>query len=185
MIVKSAFDIESLITKIVREGALVNGTYELNSQTISTVLMDTKTIREIFGISKDFEDEFKDAINNFKYKHLGPYDTEKYLFLLPKLKEAVTYLASDCLESRRCTIVFPQEHCFQSIQFLLRENTIHVVCFMRSCNALKNLTHDLWICSLLADYFAFYTSEMFDIHPYKQHKITMTIGSLHTFLEDL
>ena len=177
-------DYLNLIDKIVREANEVNGTYELIGQ-VCKVLGTTEEINEIFGISYDFEREFISAIAKFDDKQIGPYDTKKYFMLIPSIKESIIKLKDDCLETRRCVINFPNEHCFQTIQFMVRENTIHVVCYMRSCNVIKNLPHDIWICSKMADIFSKTLSNVTDEHPYKYHSITMMFGSLHIFKEDL
>ena len=172
---------KQLLDKIIKSGNEVNGTYELVGEKVEVMLADTSHIKHIFEISDKFEKEFVEAICTMNDKVIGPYQTEKYLFLLPALKKAVKQLKDDCTETRRCTIVFPSEHCFQSIQFLIRENTVNVVCFMRSCDAVKNLPYDIWLCSKLADMFSYYVEGS----PYKCHKITMMFGSLHIYKKDL
>lgn len=177
-------DYKSLLSKIKREGNEVNDTYELIGEQVIISLASTSTICEILNIEREFQTQFTSALFNFDEVEIGPYITEKYLFMIPALKKAIKQLSIDCSESRRCVIQFPEEHCFQTIQFLLRENTVNVVCYMRSCDSVKNLPHDIWICSFLADLFARYAYETVGATPYKQHKIIMSFGSLHMFKED-
>ena len=151
-------DYKKLLEKICKEGNDVKNTYELLGTKVDVMLSDTKTVKEIFNISDEFESEFVESICKFIPKAIGPYITEKYFLLIPELKAAVDQLKNDCEETRRAVITFPKEHCFQSIQFLVRENTINVVCFMRSCDAVKNLPCDAWLCYKLADMFAYVLS---------------------------
>lgn len=186
MVLRSKEDYTNLLQRLVKEGDEVKGTYEFVGVGLKTVPLDTDTIIDMFKLDTTMLDAFIKAISNFEPAKVGPYITEKYFLLIPDLKEAVTQLKLDCKESRRCVITFPKEHCFQSIQFLLRENTVRVVCFMRSCDAIKNLPYDLWLCSFLADMFAYYVEgAAIAARPYKQHRITMSFGSLHVYKEDL
>ena len=178
-------DYRALLDRICKRGLEVNETYELVGEKVEFALADSERIKVMFDIGDEFEKEFIESICKFQKKVIGPYITEKYFILVPALKEAVAQLKHDCNETRRAVITFPSEHCFQSIQFLVRENTINVVCFMRSCNAIKNLPYDAWLCYKLADMFAYYMNKTSKESPYKCHKLTMMFGSLHVFKEDL
>lgn len=183
MVLKSINDYNEILKKLKREGYDVNGTYEFIGKGLKTIPMTTSDIIELFNLDKGILDRFVKAISNFESTKVGPYITEKYFLLVPDLKEAVMQLNLDNQGSRRCVITFPKEHCFQSIQFLVRDKTIHVVCFMRSCDAIKNLPYDMWLCSFLADMFSYYMEDK--AKPYKHHYITMSFGSLHVYKEDL
>lgn len=182
--INSKADYNSLIDSMKKSLPEMNGTYECLGQSITT-LATTQRIKEMFDISDEFEHEFVGAISQFESKEIGPYITEKYFMLIPSLKQAMLQLTDDCIETRRCVIQFPPEHCFQSMQFIVRDNTIHVVCFMRSCDAIKNLPYDIWICSKMSDIFAKYLRRTLNIHPYEYHKIIMMFGSLHVYKEDI
>lgn len=172
------------IDYIVKYGNEVNGTYEIPAESV-TFMGLTSDIKEIFGITDEFERAFIESIASFDKKEIGPYNTEKYFHLIPGVKEAARKLSDDCLETRRAVIQFPKDHCFQSMQFLFRDNTVNVVCYMRSCDAIRNLPHDIWICSKMADIFAKYLEDVFCEHPYKYHNISMMFGSLHVYRKDL
>lgn len=177
-------DYENLIRKLQQEASEVNGTYEVIGETIQ-VFGSTIAIKEIFGIDTEFEYQFLKSISTFDEVVIGPYDTSKYFNLIPTLKKEVGHILSDCLTTRRCVITFPPEHCFQSIQFLIRENTVNVVCYMRSCNVIKNLPHDIWICSQMADIFSSYVENLTNEKLYTVNKIKMMFGSLHVFKEEI
>ena len=183
MVLKSKKDYNDILDKLKREGNDINGTYEFVGKGIKTIPMLTSDIIDIFNLDRDMLDRFISAISNFEPTKVGPYLTEKYFLLVPDLKEAVMQTKIDNKNSRRCVISFPKEHCFQSIQFLLRDQTIHVVCYMRSCDAVKNLPYDLWLCSFLADMFSYYLEDGKRV--YGQHYITMFFGSLHVYKEDI
>lgn len=184
MIITNKLDYKDILLKLKHTANEVNDTYEevgISHRFIGT----TNTIKEMFNISDGFERDFIKAITEFDETTVGPYITEKYFMLIPALKKAMRQLKDDCYETRRCIIQFPDEHCFQSMQFLIRENTVHVVCYMRSCNAVKNLPVDLWLCSKMADIFKKYIADTVGEHLYEYHAITMMFGSLHVFKEDL
>lgn len=176
-------DYKNVIKKIIKEGVEVNKTYELCAETIS-LIETTEALLETFDIDSSFEREFIESISKFIKKDIGPYDTEKYFFLIPGIKTIIQMLVHDCLETRRCVLRFPEGHCFESIQFIIRENTVNVVCYMRSCNAIKNLPHDIWICSKMADIFKSLVYNLLGIKLYEYNKITMMFGSLHVFKEE-
>lgn len=185
MVLYSKKNYDGIIDKLKKEGYETNGTYEFVGKGLKTSLIKTEDIIEMFNLDTGILDEFVKSISMFEEKRVGPYQTDKYFLLIPDLKEAVSQLKLDNPESRRCVITFPKEHCFQTIQFLVRENTINVVCFMRSCDVIKNLPYDLWLCSFLADLFGHYMSESMSTNPYTAHKITISFGSLHVYKEDL
>ena len=187
MVIRGHNDYQKIVEKIVKTGNEVNGTYELIAKGLTTKMMTTHDVIDILNLDSKQLDEFITAIMTFDHKVVGPYITEKYFMMIPDLKIAVSQLVRDNIDSRRCVIKFPSEHCFQSIQFLLRENTINVVCFMRSCDAIKNLPHDIWLCSFLADMFSYYITEtkIVEERPYKEYNISMFFGSLHIYKDDL
>lgn len=185
MVLYSKKNYDGIIDKLKKEGYETNGTYEFVGKGLKTSLIKTEDIIEMFNLDKAILNEFVKSITWFETKRVGPYQTDKYFLLLPDLKEAFSQLKVDNPESRRCVINFPKEHCFQSIQFLVRENTINVVCFMRSCDVIKNLPYDIWLCSFLADKFGSLMSAAMFSNPYTSHKITMSFGSLHVYKEDL
>ena len=183
--IQSKKDYDSLIERIKKEASgPINGTYEFCGVSCE-FRGTTDQIKEIFDISDEFEYNFVQAISSFKKKQIGPYITEKYFHIIPSIKEAVKQFKVDCFETRRCVIDFPEEHCFRSIQFLIRDNTINVVCFMRSCDAIKNLPKDMWLCSKMADMLSYYINRTLGLHPYKYQKIKMMFGSLHVYTKDL
>lgn len=182
--IRTGLDYHKLRDYINKTGNEVNGTYELLSVPLSTGFISTKSLETTLGLDKNVTNEFKRCLFDGIKTKIGPYITEKYLFLIPALKSAMTQLKTDCSETRRCIISFPEEHCFQSIQFILRERTVHVSCFMRSCDVYKNLPYDLWICSFLADLYKIYCRDLLGMQSYDAHNITFLVGSLHAYKED-
>ena len=86
----------------------------------------------------------------------GPYDMTKYHDIFDKLDNAIELLSTDNINTRRAILQFDKEHCFQYIQFLIRNNKLTVICNMRSCNVNENYKSDIFICSILADRFKKY-----------------------------
>lgn len=178
-------DYTTLLCKLCKEGIEVGNTYELAGEKVTFMLSETKAIKEMFEITDEFAHDFIEAISMFKDKTMGPYITEKYFSLIPALKSAADQFKRDSSNTRRAVITFPKEHCFQSIQFLLRDNTINIVCYMRSCDSVKNLPYDAWLCYTLADMLNYYLTDILGARPYKYHKLTMMFGSLHIYKEDV
>lgn len=175
---------KNIVARIKARGSEINGTYELTGCGLITHSATTRTIIDELGLDESVIEDFVYHVTNFKEAQIGPYDTSKYLMAVPDARAATNHIEHDCLESRRCVVMFPPEHCFQSIQFLIREGRVDVVCFMRSCDAIKNLPYDVWLCSWLADIFLYNLGKTGAILSDK-HKITMSFGSLHVYKEDL
>lgn len=185
MLIRSNDEYKKVLANLIKTGNEVNDTYELIGQSIETNLASSLAVQNMFNIDDDFKEKFINSLFENIKTEIGPYITEKYLFLLPTLKASMLQLKLDCNETRRCVISFPPEHCFQTIQFLLRENTVNVVCYMRSCDAVKNLPYDMWLCSFLADLYSDYCKDVLNKKVYKVYKITMMFGSLHIYKEDI
>ena len=177
--------VKNMVEALIKMGNDVNGTYEFVGEIVVNRVLDTNSMIERYNLDKDVIDKFVWAITHFEEVMVGPYDTSKYLHLLPSIKKCLKHLKSDCYDTRRCVITFPSEHCFQSIQFLYRDNTINVICFMRSCDAIKNLAYDMWLCSFLGDVFKKHFEDVTGLKPHPVNRIVMTIGSLHVYKEDL
>lgn len=180
----AALQYRELLNKIIKQGNQVGNTYEFLGEKIEFGFFTVHGIIEALGLDTDITDGFMESICTQNPKVVGPFDTSKYMFLVPEIKAAVCQLKDDCPETRRAVIQFPKEHCFQSIQLILRENTVNVVCTMRSCNAIKNLPYDIWLCYQVAETFKYYVKETLGISPYTHSVLTMMIGSLHVFVED-
>lgn len=179
-------DYKELVNAIIKVGNEANNAYELIGECVSIPLASSDTVASIFDISDSFIKEFSEALHSIGHKEkIGPYIMDKYIFIIPAIKSAIKRFLDDCDETRRCIVKFPHEHCFQSVQFLLRENTVNVVCYMRSCDAIKNLPHDAWLCSYMADILAESLNKCYNITPYKNHRVTMMFGSLHVYKEDV
>lgn len=184
MTFRSYDNYQALLSKIIKSGnEVADSYYELTNETAS-FMGTTKGLEKIFLIDESFGTKFVEAIATFKEDTIGPYILEKYFLLIPSLKEAMEQLVNDCKETRRCVIQFPKEHCFQTMQFIVREKTVHVMCYMRSCNAIANFGHDFWICSLMAEFFRGFYQDMFNEELNEYSKIDITFGSLHIYKKD-
>lgn len=185
MIITSRLDYKDLVYKIMSQGANVGGTYEELGVKLDVKFRTTEEIAEMLDIDDDFVYDFLRAILANEEKQLGVYDTSKYLFIVPAVKKAIKQIVLDSEKTRRAVISFPEEHCFQTIQFIVRDKTVHVMCFMRSCDVVKNLRKDIWLCSWLADVFASHYKEVTGEELYDKHYINMMVGSLHVYQSDM
>lgn len=178
-------DYYTLLDKIQGRGFDVNGTFELVGEQLTIPLMTSEQVAEMFNILPQFRDRFIEDLYKFEDESLGPYRTKYYFFMIPALMIAMKSFKEDCNDTRRCVIKFPVNHCFQSIQFLIRDNTVNIVCNMRSCNAIANLPTDIWICAFLGDSLSRKFNDMYEGSLYSSYKIIMNIGSLHVFKADV
>ena len=105
------------------------------------------------------------------------YDSNHYTFLKDAVDKARTQFNSDCVETRRAVIQFPENHCFETIQVLVRDKHVIIATNMRSCNAYKNLMNDAYLAYMMA----MGVAHGFEI---ERCSMTMSIGSLHLFEED-
>jgi thymidylate kinase len=173
------------LRQLAEKGRRVNDTIELISYSAVFANITTQEIKNTFEIDSDLFRNFKYDVDNKIDTKYGSYQINKYFGLFNRLYSAMEYLKTDNIYTRRCIISFENEHCFQNIQFIIRNNKLVVVCNMRSCNIVDNYQNDIMICSLLADAF----KEEF--HKYdkeykleQQHDIIMNIGSLHIFVKE-
>jgi hypothetical protein len=175
---------EGLLHHIQSHGYETKDTYEVIGETIIFNNATPESLFETFMLKPKLTAFLKDCILNAAWGgKCGPYDARYYYDLCSKLRNVEWNIEDDGFETRRCIIRFPYEHCFNTIQFLVRENKVTVVCQMRSCNVVDNLLYDAFICSLLADRF------ILDMLPYKDFpnevNILMQFGSLHLFKKDV
>lgn len=79
---------------------------------------------------------------------VGPYIASYYWDLFEQARRLAWTMKSNAkpIESRQLMITFMKSHCFQSIQVLFRNGTIHLIATMRSCNYEANFMNDLFIC---------------------------------------
>ena len=174
---------DSMLFATATFGKDVLDTVELVNENTTYNDITTHEILKTFNIDKDLSDNFeKDVISKSIDVH-GAYQMKRYSDVFDKIKVALEQIKLDNIFTRRCIIQFDIDHCFQNIQFLIRENKLHVICNMRSCNAVVNYKADIYICSVLADNFKKELRKMTNVQLDETHDITMNIGSLHIFNE--
>jgi len=184
-IIRSKEDVEGVVNLIKSRGLEVNGTYELLGQSIRIPLFNLESLKDALKLDTKEVSRFIMSILCLKKDIIGPYDTSKYFSMLPKLYACASQLVLDGIDTRRAIVQFDESHCFQSVQFLVRENTVHAVCTMRSCNAIKNLEMDIFIVGFLCDTYIQLVEEAGYTRPYPVFDISLMIGSLHVFKDDL
>ncbi len=172
------------INKVSESENKVRDTLELTNFSCDFDDITTTEIIKTFGINRDLIQNFEYDVRNKTEGFYGPYVMNKYHDIFDKVHETVKYLIDDCIETRRCIIQFDKEHCFQNIQFLIRNNKLKVICNMRSCNAKDNFKEDVYICSLLADEFKNEYIRLFKTALNTTHDIHMNIGSFHIFVKE-
>lgn len=175
--------IDSTFRLIIEKGAIVNNTKELvcNRDLFSNIT--TGEIINTFRIDKNLASNFKYDSKHRIETFYGPYEMEKYFGLFEQVEHAVEQTVVDNEFTRRSIIQFDSRHCFQNVQFLIRNNSLILICNMRSCNFIENYENDVLICSLLADEF----KELFALKTNKllsqTHTIILQVGSLHIFTD--
>ena len=143
---------------------------------------------------KDLDDSFfkelglnmVDAYNIVKYAtygeetSVGPYIISHYVDMFKQLENLSDVITEGNIWSRQHVIQFPAIHCFQSIQFLFRDNEANVVVNMRSCNYRKNFLMDVFLSYYCGITLAKAIEEKYKCTMDRIHVI-MNIGSLHIF----
>lgn len=181
MEIKSYNDYRALILKIIQQGHDLMWTYELTGESLHFKNLCLEDLFDKFGIDHDEAVDFIVSISNFVSKQIGPYDTSKYFNVISGTNAACDQFTIDSIDTRRAVVTFPPEHCFQSIQFLVRGGKIIIVCNMRSCDAIKNLLFDAYICMGLSNLVSKRVFGHINLGP---TDLYMHFGSLHVFKED-
>ncbi|MCX7924110.1 MAG: hypothetical protein N3B21_19190 [Clostridia bacterium] len=145
--------------------------------------MDTETFKAI-GLNYD---EIMQIIKYACYGEItsvGPYLIKDYVDMFKQLDNISDNLTEVDLETRQMVITFPTLHCFQNIQFLLRNNDMYVMVNMRSCNFKVNFLKDMYLsyyCGLnIANQLKLIRGCTINhIH------VIMNIGSLHIYKKEV
>lgn len=165
-----------LLSEIVNKGYDLHDTFELVDAEVEFEDTKISDMFAKFGLDINMASEFLVAVRNLKCKQIGPYDTSKYFEAFDLTNIAYIQFESDNINTRRSVVQFPKEHCFESVQFIHRDGVLHVICNMRSCNAIDNLLFDAYICLCMAHIIRWKLSK-------KTTSVTlhMHFGSLHVF----
>ena len=117
------------------------------------------------------------------YMKIGVYDVSKYINMIEQVRVIANSLDRNSLESRQLIVQFETIHCFQHIQFLIRNDNLTVIASMRSCNFETHFCNDAmltYMCGrLLADIL-----ERRQICTINNIDVIMQIGSLHIFKKE-
>lgn len=173
-----------MILFVKSEGRKINNTKEIINDVTEFEDITTAEILNTFNLDKTFTMNFEYDVKNKTEGKYGPYDMKYYHDIFDKLESAIDLLVTDNINTRRCIIQFDKDHCFQYIQFLIRDNKLTVICNMRSCNVEDNYKSDIFICSILADKLKEIYANKFRTTLHQTHDIIMNVGSLHAFIKE-
>lgn len=115
-----------------------------------------------------------------KQSKIGPYEVLHYIDLATQLNELSSSIYLDNIESRQFVIKFPSIHCFQTIQFIIREDKLLAIANMRSCNFKSHLLLDIALTFYCAKYIQTKLA-LKEICTINSIDVIMNIGSLHIF----
>ena len=173
--------VHHVLEDLVASGIHVNGTREV---------LNARVIFSNLGCSDDFTWKSMGA-NIFEVNALrraissrdnsfisATYESKYYTFLYDAIKSVREQFTVDCVETRRAVIQFPEMHCFESIQIIVRGKHLIITTNMRSCNAYKNLMNDAYLAYRVAQ-------KVVAGFGIEECTMTMNIGSLHIFEEDV
>lgn len=116
---------------------------------------------------------------------IGPYKIEHYVDIFKQLENLSEMITEDNIWSRQFIIQLPAIHCFQSIQFIMRNDALHIVVNMRSCNFKVNLITDIFISYYCGETLAQLMEEKFNGYTFDKIHVIMNIGSLHIFKSEV
>lgn len=182
-LIRSRWDFDNLHLDIVTNGYDVASTREFtNVKLIVPGLwpFDHDTKWGALGAKIDNVREVMWAINHQDDEKVNEvYESKYYTFLKESIEKAAQWFKDDSTSTRRASLVFPDTHCFQSLQVMLRDDEMFVTVNMRSCNLVKNLMSDLCLAYKLSVLMA-----VNYINASTHVTLTANIGSLHIFKED-
>lgn len=136
------------------------------------------------GIITQCEANIK-GVEHGGYKNIciDGYIIDKYVDMVKQFLDVLPRFTKEDKLTRQATIVFEQMHCFQSIQFLIRNNEMYAMVFMRSCDFDKKFETDMClVCSLIEALDGYLMIKGITSGP-MEHNITALIGSLHRYIK--
>jgi hypothetical protein len=127
---------------------------------------------------------------------MGVYDSRYYDGMMSQMMELIKLSTTDDFDmlSRQYVIQFDKTHCFQTIQFLIRNivaddkkqhDVITVITNMRSCNIVKNFEMDCYISHYLGQLLKEQLVRNNAISDDAAVIVRMHFGSLHIFKNDI
>lgn len=142
---------------------------------INGIREDSVNLKLVLQLVKGALEGEKGEIDGFIY--------EEYTDMVKQLKSLCQEFflnSSDLrfLENRQHLITFPSLHCFNSIQFLIRNYKVFTIVSMRSCDIVNKFEKDFILS-------AFCGSEIADSIKSKSVDVIFQIGSFHAYKKDL
>lgn len=177
-------DLKSLESKILTFGIETSSTRELIGERVVVSNGGYDEIAKSYAADGNIVLKLLYCSIAKKVTKAGPFLTHHYFDMFKQLSGICNYIKGsmndqpEVLESRQFIIKFEPKHCFQSMQFLLRGDTVYIISNMRSCNFKKNLLYDVLLSALCANMVK-------QIVQAKGICVIMNIGSLHIFKEDI
>lgn len=132
------------------------------------------------------------------YGKMSPYSDDGHMMAGaygPKIVDQIPYIINTLHNdqgSRQAVINIWRERpgpskdipCTLSLQFMIREGTIHTVATMRSSDAILGLPYDIVAFTVVTAYIASIYSQVTDHDPLDLGTLTLTMGSAHIYEKD-
>lgn len=127
------------------------------------------------------------AINELRSKVIDGYYIHAYSEVVSKFMYGMEELTdkdiSEVWTTRQFSVMFEQLHCFQSIQFLVRDNGVHIMVNMRSCDFDNKFKPDMALAYLLGRTLKATLVRKHYITSDGEISMTISIGSLHKYVK--
>ena len=178
---------QKVIRQVNQKGTYVNGTNEIVGFTDKLIISDSFWSKRSGADVEGMQLFFEEVLSRNEKCHFGPYDSMYYTFLVDEILSASAQFVIDGPNTRRAIITFPREHCFTSIQLLVRPGTFNdpghkcsVLVSMRSCNVIDNFANDLYLAYLISQ--EVLKHGFGTLHGIKTDSMRVNIGSLHRII---
>lgn len=178
---------EKIFRKVIKEGQYINGTREIVGFSDTIRPSDSFWEKRSGANCEEVRKMFGEILKGNNEYTWGPFQTAYYTFLKSAILFSSSHFVTDGPSTRRAVITFPEGHCFTSIQVIVRPGTFvdpahkaTVIVNMRSCNAIANFPHDLYLANLVANEVIFHGFG--PLHGIKVSEMHINIGSLHHFI---
>ena len=119
--------------------------FKLQYNNINEIMADDELIEtQAFGLLQNYYD------SNEIYD-VTLYDPDKYYEYFTEALKGIELSQDKRIDSRQMIVHFEQLHCFETLQFLIRQDNLYIFCNMRSCDFKNNFAEDVLLICLLSN----------------------------------
>lgn len=173
---KSRAFIRSMLNELGKAVVVVGNTMEVTGVMFTLENVKKKHIIKGFKIHPLNAEDFMNMVKGKTFDNIFGYISHEYQSQYEALDMRVIPMIQKDPNTRQAVLIFESAHCFQSIQFLKRGDTVKVVCFMRSCDIEQKLPYDMLFLHMLG-------KKVAKAVGCENVTISVAFGSLHRYLD--